>query len=179
MPREIMSKLNIKIKAKLLCVVCIASVCLAMAPTQTQAPPAEESLRAFLQSQAGDKKTRYIAVFRDLNDDGKPEAIAYLVGNEWCGSGGCNLFILQEDRGSWKVVSSVTITYPPVQVLSTVSGGWHDLKVHVGGGGARSGVVTLRFNGKSYRKSPPGPKGSKDSSGEVIIDSWEAAKPLF
>jgi hypothetical protein len=179
MPRKNMSKVTFKITAKLHCAVFIAFACLASASAQNPVRPEEETLRAFLRTQADDKGTRYVAVFRDLNGDGKPEALVYLVGGEWCGSGGCTLFILQKDGGSWKVVSSVSITYPPVEVLSTLSSGWQDLNVHVGGGGARPGVVTLRFNGKSYRKSPPDPKRGKNASGEVVIDSWEAAKPLF
>jgi hypothetical protein len=174
-----MPKVNLKTAAALICFVFIVPTCAVTAAAQTQASLDEQSLRAFLQTKADDKDTRYVAVLRDLNGDGTPEALAYLVGNEWCGSGGCNLFVLRKAGDSWSVVSSVSITYPPVQMLSTVANGWHDLTVHVGGGGARPGVVTLRFNGKAYRKRPLGPKASKKPSGEVIIGSWEDAKPLF
>jgi hypothetical protein len=103
--------------------------------TETKTAPPDESLRRFLQTQADDKETQYIAVLRDLNGDGIPEAIVYLVGNEWCGSGGCNLFILRKDGTSWKVVTSVTITHPPVRELNGTSNGWHNIGVRVGGGG--------------------------------------------
>lgn len=174
-----MSKIDLKIRAKLLCVEAVIFACLAAALAQSQARPEEESLRVFLQTKADDRKTHYVAVLSDLNGDGRPEALAYLIGNDWCGSGGCNLFVLQKHGNSWAIVSSVTITYPPVQLLSSVSNGWRDLKVDVGGGGARPGVVMLRFNGKTYRKSPLGAGSSKNEAGEVIIHSWEDARPLF
>jgi hypothetical protein len=174
-----MPKVNLKTAAALICFVFIVLTYVVTAAAQTQASLDQQSLRAFLQTKADDKDTRYVAIFRDLNGDDTPEALAYLVGNEWCGSGGCNLFVLQKAGNSWTVVSSVSITFPPVQLLSTVSNGWRDLRVHVGGGGALPDVVTLRFNGKTYRKRPLGPKTSEKPSGEVIIGSWEAAKPLF
>jgi hypothetical protein len=176
MPREIMSKLDIS--ARLVCVVCIALAYVAIAPAQTQMP-AQDSLKAFLQTKADDKGTRYVAVLRDLNGDGTPEAIAYLFGNDWCGSGGCNLFVLKKNGDSWRVVSSITTTAPPVQVLSHTSNGWRDLKVYVRGSVARPGAMTtLRFDGKTYRKIPLNVASGKNA-GEMIIRSSNAARPLF
>jgi len=174
-----MSKLNIKIAVKVVCIALSVLAWLAVASPQAQTPPADEALKAFLQTKAEDKETRYVAVLRDLNGDGTPEAIAYLVGGDWCGTGGCNLFVLQKHGDSWKIVSSVTITYPPVRLLTTTSNDWRDLSVQIGGGGARAGAVNLRFNGKTYRKSPSASGRGKDPSGDVIIRSWDGAKPLF
>ncbi len=61
--------------------------------------PAGESLKQFLQSWSNDKTTRYVAAFRDLNSDGVHEAIVYLVGSSWCGSGGCNTLVLAQYSG--------------------------------------------------------------------------------
>jgi hypothetical protein len=145
--------------------------------------PNEESVRKFLQTKSEDKETRYIAVFRDLNGDGTPEALAYLVGNEWCGSGGCNLFILRKQADSWRVVTSVTITHPPVRVLNQTANGWHTLSVWVAGGGIREPYeAELRFNGKKYPGNPsvpPARRASKGEEGEEIIHSFAEGKPLF
>jgi hypothetical protein len=171
--------------ALLVCSALIVSTCLATAQHKitTKTPPEEESVRKFLQTKAEDKDTRYILVFRDLNGDGIPEAIAYLVGNEWCGSGGCNLFILRKNGNSWKVVTSVTITRPPVRELNGTSNGWHNIGVQVGGGGIIDGYdAELRFNGKSYPRNPtvpPARRANKDATGKVIIPSFANAKPLF
>jgi hypothetical protein len=150
-----MSKVNFKIINKLLCAAFIVAFFPTVTLAQAQPNDDEQSLRAFLQAKVDDKETRYVTAFHDLSGNGTREALAYVVGNDWCGSGGCNLFILQKSGASWRVVSSITITRPPVEILRNISNGWHDLKVHVGGGGARPGVVTLRFNGRTYRKSPP------------------------
>jgi hypothetical protein len=159
-------------------------MCFAIAQQKAaiQAPPEDESVKKVLRTKAEDKKTRYIVVLRDLNGDGIPEAIAYMVGNDWCGSGGCNLFILQKSGDSWKIVSNVTITYPPVRIFNDSSNGWHNLGVQGGGGGARAHDVRLRFNGTTYRKDlsvPPVHRSGKDTSGQVVIRSFENAKPLF
>jgi hypothetical protein len=56
-----------------------------------------QSLRLFLQKISHNRDTRYVAAFTDLNGDGQPEAIVYLISPEWCGSGGCSMFILQQN----------------------------------------------------------------------------------
>jgi hypothetical protein len=114
-----------------------------------QAPPEDESVKRVLRTKAEDKETRYIVVLRDLNGDGIPEAIAYMVGNDWCGSGGCNLFILQKSGDSWKIVSNVTITYPPVRIFNDSSNGWHNLGVQGGGGVLEP--MTLDFDSMAQR----------------------------
>jgi hypothetical protein len=168
----------------LVCPALTVFMCFAIAQQKAaiQPPPEDESVKKILRTKAEDKETRYIAVFRDLNGDGIPESIAYMVGNDWCGSGGCNLFILKKSGDSWKIVSSVTITYPPVWIFKGTSNGWHNLGVQGGGGSVRAHDVELRFNGAKYRKSPSvslAGRAGKDNGGELVIPSFESAKPLF
>ncbi|HEU4414477.1 MAG TPA: hypothetical protein VFT65_06805 [Candidatus Angelobacter sp.] len=159
------------------------AICASRERTTNPSSTDEQSVRKFLQTKAEDQETRYLIVFRDLNGDGVPEALAYLVGNEWCGSGGCNLFILRKSGNSWSVVNSVTITHPPVRVLDSVSNGWHNLAVEVGGGGIRGDYeAELRFNGRRYPFNPtvpPARKAGKGASGQVVIASWADARPLY
>src|SRR5215467_958593 len=133
----------------------------------------EESIRKLLQSRDADKTTQYVAVFRDLNGDGKPEAIVYLIGKSWCGSGGCRLFIFQKNGASWKLVTTMAITNPPIRMLDTASHGWHSLGVWVQGGGIQPGYeAELRFNGKSYPKNPtvpPARRAAENLAGKVLI----------
>lgn len=173
-----------KLKTALLIMI-FSSFAICGTPEKTAKPLStdEQSARKFLQTKAEDQETRYLVVFRDLNGDGVPEALAYLVGNEWCGSGGCNLFILRKSGNSWSVLNSVTITHPPVRVLDSVSHGWHNLAVTVGGGGIRHGYeVELSFNGSRYPGNPtvpPARRAGKNASGQVVIASWADARPLF
>lgn len=156
---------------------------------ETQAQPdsqsslAGESLRQFLQTWDGDKTTRYVATFQDLNTDGISEAIVYLTGRKWCGSGGCNTLILTRDGSSWRVVTKITITRPPIRVLTSISNGWHNIGVWVQGGGITQGYeAKLIFNGKTYPRNPtvhPARRLKEKLTGEDVITSTKDALPLF
>ena len=142
-----------------------------------------KSLKQFLRSFYHGKSTKYIASFEDLNGDGKPEAIVYLMGEEWCGSGGCNTLILLGDSDSWKVLSNITITRHPIYVLSNTSNGWHNIGIWVQGGGIQSGYeAELKFDGRTYPANPslsPALCLEDKSSGEVIISSVGDALFLY
>jgi hypothetical protein len=173
------------LKSVLLCSVFAISTCLTAAPQRMNQMLSrdEESVRKFLRTQDDSKNTRYIAAFRDLNGDGISEALVYLLGNNWCGSGGCNLLILQRAGDSWKVITSMTITNPPIRVLDSTVNGWHSLGVWVKGGGIHPGYeAVMRFNGKKYPGNPsvpPAVKTKKGLPGEVVIRSIENAKPVY
>jgi len=128
---------------------------------------AEQPLKKFLQNYVkdphsdGDKTCRYLDAFVDLNGDGKQEAIVFLTGDSWCGTGGCRTLVLARKGASWKVVTHITITRPPIRVLSSTSHGWHDISVWVQGGGIQPGYeAELRFDGKNYPGNPSVPPGS-------------------
>src|SRR5579864_4114084 len=86
-------------------------------PTTLSSAP-EDSLKRFLQDYLrennadSDKTTRYLHTFVDLNGDGRKEAIVYLVGRGWCGSGGCVTLILARKGESFRVITWMTITRP-------------------------------------------------------------------
>jgi hypothetical protein len=175
---------RITVVIPLLCSALAISAGLAQATSKAQASnPDEESIRKLFQARDDDKSTRYLAAFRDLNDDGIPEAMAYLIGRQWCGSGGCPLFILQKSNGSWKVVTSTTITNPPIRVLDRKLNGWHSLGVWVQGGGIQPGYeAELRFNGKTYPRNPsvpPARRAAKDLAGKVVIKDADNPRPLW
>ena len=69
----------------------------------------QESLKNFLRDYLKDPATRYRSAFVDLNDDGAQDAIVYVTGRSWCGSGGCTLLILASDGPSYRVVTKITI----------------------------------------------------------------------
>jgi hypothetical protein len=143
---------------------------------------ATESLKKFLRTLDNDRTARYVLAFRDLNGDGIPEAIVYLTGG-WCGSGGCSTFILTPNGSSWRVVTNIRITRPPIYVLSDMSKGWHSMGVWVQGGGIQPGYeAELRFNGKTYPKNPsvsPALRLETKPVGELVIPSVQDAKLLY
>ncbi|MBN9145354.1 MULTISPECIES: hypothetical protein [unclassified Novosphingobium] len=90
----------------------------------------------------------------DLNGDGRPEQFLYANTPEWCGSGGCTLFIVEKQSQKFRVVMRSTVTRLPVGVLPESTKGWSDIAVKVGGGGIPAHMVRLRFNGVKYPSNP-------------------------
>jgi len=131
------------------------------------------SLDRFMTSDNDNKHLDYVVAFRDLDGDGKNEAIVHLTGSDYCGSGGCNTLILKRNADSWKIVTSMTITHPPIRVLENVVHGWHSIAVFVAGGGILPGYeAELAFNGKTYPSNPStvlAKKSSKRANGDVVI----------
>lgn len=149
----------------------------------------QASLKAFLKMYVssslplgGDRSTHYEAAFPQLTT-GPSDAIVYLSGNEWCGSGGCTTLVLAPDGQSWKIVTKITITRPPIRVLKGGTNGWRSIAVWVGGGGIRPGYeAELRFDGRTYPTNPsvpPARRLSEKADGEVVIPSAEGARPLY
>jgi hypothetical protein len=124
--------------------------------TPGAAPSApEESLKRFLRTIDADRSTRYIARLRNLNQNRGPEAIVYMIGEKWCGSGGCDTLILIPEAGSWKILADITITRLPIYVSTGTFRGWHSIGVWVQGGGIQPGYeAELRFNGNTYPENP-------------------------
>ena len=155
------------------------------------APPSprtrlESELKRWVQARVGREDAgtvEYTPVLVDLNGDRAPEALVYLSGRNWCGSGGCNLYILQRRAGGWRLVNPVTITNPPIRILSTKSRGWGDIGVLVRGGGVGPPYeAVLRFNGARYPGNPtiaPAFRGRAGTPGRTLISPDTRSKPLF
>src|SRR5579884_3275526 len=80
------------------------------------------------------RKTSYFAASVNLGDSGG-QMIVYFTDPNSCGTGGCTSLILAPSDSSYKVITSITIGWPPIRVLSTKTNGWHDLAIWVQGGG--------------------------------------------
>lgn len=125
-------------------------------PTIEQRASLEQFLREYLGRPyppfEKETPTRYSAAFVGLKGDGTKEAIVYITGRAWCGSGGCTTLVLAPHQGSsFVVVARLTITRTPIRVLTRKSRGWHDIGVWMEGGGIQPGYeADLYFDGKSY-----------------------------
>ncbi|HYR86702.1 MAG TPA: hypothetical protein VE422_21625 [Terriglobia bacterium] len=133
-----------------------------------------------------DKTTRYFEAWADLNGDGKQEAIVYIAGESWCGTGGCITVVLEPKDSSYEVITKMTITRPPIRVLTSASYGWHSLTVWVQGGGVQGYDAELQFNGKSYPTDPsiaPSRRFDGKAEGEIVIPASASdnrnGKPLY
>jgi hypothetical protein len=152
-------------------------------------PSKEDSLKRFLQnylrmpvSSAGET-TRYFPAFVDLNGDGIQELIVYVTGERWCGSGGCTTLILAAKDSSYRVVTRVTITRPPIRVLKDASNGWRSIAVWVVGGSSEPGYeAELRFDGRTYPSNPSVPPARRLTgrvAGETVVSSSQDGTPLY
>jgi hypothetical protein len=114
----------------------------------------------------------------DLNADGSDEVIVYLMGQYWCGSGGCNAYVLEASGDSYAIRMETSVTQTPIGVLETSTNGWADLFVSVGGGGMPGGQVTLAFDGTAYPDNPTTDGAPGKLKGEVLIDADDRGVPL-
>jgi hypothetical protein len=90
----------------------------------------------------------------DLNGDGKLDAIVFASGYPLCGSGGCVMLIFKGVKVGFQLITEMSVSRPPLIVLSTKTKGWNDLVMRVSGGGIKPFYSLLKFNGKSYPENP-------------------------
>lgn len=113
----------------------------------------------------------------DLDSDGVDEVLVYPAGPMLCGSGGCNLVVLQKSGDAWTKISELSVTQLPVGVLDTRTNGWRDLWVTVAGGGLPATTMKLSFDGKSYPANPTVPPAvAIDKPGVVVIADGELTR---
>jgi hypothetical protein len=164
----------------------LASACPAQSQHQSSSSQ-ENSLRTFLQKYVGnsDEKqtTRYSCAFVDLKDNGRQEVIVYLAGNGWCGTGGCTMLVLAPEGSSYSVVTKITVTRPPIRVLSSRSNGWHDISVVARINGVEPTYeAILPFDGKTYPSNPsmlPAHQLEGKVEGRIVIPVTSEGTPLY
>jgi len=167
---------------------CVASLCSCFCQSAKQpGPDHNDSLVKFLRSyldatDANLESTEYFPAYADLRDNGTQEVIVYFTDVHSCGSGGCTTLILAPEGSSYKVVTEITIGWPPIRVLDSKSNGWHDLAVRVQGGGILHAYdAKLSFNGKSYPKNPsilPAIRLTAKTSGKIVVPTTAKGRLL-
>jgi hypothetical protein len=141
----------------------------------------EARLQAFLSTFIGDSDrsagdtAQFKSAFIDLKDDGRFDALVYISGPLWCGSGGCRLVILAPSKSTYRVITATTITWPPIRVLKSKTNGWHDIGVWVQGGGIQPGYeARLPFDGRAYPSNPSMPPARRITE---KIEGWALIAP--
>jgi len=173
----------------------VASVLLAGAAAPSQVRQSNTSnrvnelLKAYLRNYLSpsvnvvpDTTTR-ITVFNVKTNDGTTEEdIVYIVGQDWCGSGGCTMLIVESTQSVFKVLADVSIVQLPIRLLPSLKYGHPDIGVMVRGGGIQPGYeAVLSFDGKSYPRNPSVKPARKiiGVRGRVIIANTDDSVPLY
>jgi len=158
-------------------------------PAYSQPSFSENDLRTYLRKYVSrpvfdiDKNARYSFASVQLRPPSQPKSVlVYLKDNNFCGSGGCRLLILEPQGKSFREIGLVSISRPPVRVLAHATKGWKDIAVSVCGGGFTDCYeAALPFNGKGYASNPTAPPAhqiKRDAPGETVIREGEG-KPLY
>lgn len=154
------------------------------APAATAAAPVaapDPALTAFLQERTRDAMAPLGYVARSMGEGEAALTLVYLVGPEFCGSGGCKLLILRKTEGGYAVLGDTTVTRAPIRVLAAQTNGLPDIGVRVGGGGIIEGYeARLKFDGERYPSNPTvAPAERVDGvEGVILITDDDARTPL-
>lgn len=165
----------------------IALAMAALAAPAAAQPSRDADLHAFLQERFADDRanfpnTRYAHGWADLDADGRPEAFVYMMSGNYCGSGGCSLYIYTPEQNSFLQAARMSVTQTPVLALNSRTGGWRDIAVSVSGGGARARTVLLARRGGTYPGNPtvaPARTLRQLPPGQIVIAAEPEARPLF
>jgi hypothetical protein len=148
-----------------------------------QAPAGlEEALEPLLAGSRGPIHYFYAPV--DLDGQEPPELIVHVAGPMVCGTGGCNTMVFERGEHGLRLVTTISVTRPPIVVAETSTHGWRDLVVQVSGGGIVPGhAVRLRYDGSTYPANPTleSARLEGEVEGEVAIphfDSFTEGKAL-
>ena len=144
------------------------------APTVPANDPAlDTAVAAVLGEDAATTRT----VVRVVGEGPGRIALVYLVGMNWCGSGGCNLLILRPGAAGWEPVGNVSRVSNPVRVLTTSTNGLPDIGVTVsGGGGPPAYEAKLSFDGRAYPRFPSD-EPLVEAEGSVAITDADIPPP--
>ena len=122
---------------------------------------------------------RFTTGFTDLDGDGTDEAVVYLSDPSFCGSSGCNTYVLKRSGpNTWQVASDITITHPPIYRLPAGKDGWAELGITVSGGGLVRKVMAVPHGDRGYARNPTvSPAQPIDPGKAPVLVSVEAAGP--
>ena len=128
-----------------LCLALLLFPCLACAASRPQIsrsfPPEtkrDSQLEDAIRLALGENTFSYSYNRLNLGNTVGGEALVYLPGREYCGSGGCTLLVFRLAQGTFRLVSRISLTRTPVIVSSHATNGWKDLIIFVSGGGIKS-----------------------------------------
>ena len=105
----------------------------------------------------------------DLNADGEKETVAWI--SSWSGTSGASLIVLSEVKDGYRRIWEGEMTWTPIIALDSKSNGWTDLSFVQTGGGAKTGYVIVKHNGRAYRRS--GFQENQPQGKVLIAKDWQ------
>ena len=153
------------------------------APAASTAPDAAtlgQAIAASIDGGLGDN-AKLLSATVDLDGDGTLEALGYLIDPMFCGTGGCDLYVLGQKDGKWTVLGEIGPSQLPIYKLPTATGGWADLGVRVAGGGMKAALMKVPHGADGYAPNPtvpPATTTTADGATQLIADDYEKAVPL-
>ncbi|HEY2662508.1 MAG TPA: hypothetical protein VGI79_22515 [Caulobacteraceae bacterium] len=172
-----------------------ALVVLGLAAPVTAAAPspsADDTLKVkrflssyFLKNEDTPDPSVHVAMaFADLKGDGQLDAVVYVSGGGYCGSGGCTTLVLVPSASSYKVIMDEPITIRPIRLLRTSTKGWRDISVvrkgELRGDHFEYDEIVRSFNGSRYRDKRKVPlMGSARLPGKDLIAADNDGTPLY
>lgn len=145
----------------------LSGLAVAQAPIQLA-----DAVREYAIHSGGDPRTQeFRHAGRDLDGDGREDAVVLMLGRDYCGTGGCTLLIFRgAEDGHYVFLSATTLVREPVRVsLRERRHGWASLIVHE----RDRGEVLLRFEGRRYPPSAwglPLAGGRRVKAAELLIE---------
>lgn len=106
--------------------------------------------------------------------------LVYVADGDFCGSGGCTLYVLEEKDDALVELSRMTISHAPIRVLRSHTNGMPDISVRVRSDyypGPGPKFVALPFDGSRYALNPTGPPAlllAEPIDGDVVISEADA-----
>lgn len=133
---------------------CVCLLLTVLSPLPAAAGPLPPALRAFLRDRLD--LGAYRAAGVDLDRDGAREFVVYADDPDFCGTGGCTLFVVSCRKADCRVLMDTPAVRPPVRVLDTETDGWRDLSaIRAGGGLYEPRTVRLRLPAPGREDEPP------------------------
>jgi hypothetical protein len=146
-------------------------------PAVPSAQTSDPALGTAIATVLGDNADSTRTVVRVVGEGPGRVALVYLVGMNWCGSGGCNLLILRPGAAGWEQVGNVSRVSNPVRLLTTSSNGLPDIGVTVsGGGGPPPYEAIISFDGTTYPRFPSD-EPLVGAEGTVVITDADIPPP--
>jgi len=182
-----MLRVPARIQFRLVTALLLATAVTFSSPPQVHRPSTakDDPLKAFLKSylRRKDPTTRFSVASVHLSGRDAFQAIVYVTGDAWCGSGGCLTLILTREGLSYRAVGRITITRPPIRVFESSSNGWRDVGVWVQGGGIQPGYeAKLHFDGRAYPSNPsipPAQPSTTTAEGRTVLSSTDQGVLLY
>lgn len=91
-------------------------------------------------------ESRYYYNYVDLNQDGKSEILAMVVGEYTSESGGETILLLEENENIFQVMQVFSMVRTPVIVSDESTDGWRDLIFFMYGGGVEPGYRICQYH---------------------------------